>query len=60
MQVLRRDSNGNVRVSMIQLTELFDAASQLLAWQPCCSLGSSDDLRQKRLKKAIEEMVVRV
>ena len=36
--------------------ELIDAAEQLLAWQPHCSKGSSGDLRQKRLRAAIDNL----
>jgi hypothetical protein len=36
--------------------ELREAAEQLLAWQPICSLGSSGDLRQKRLRKALDDL----
>lgn len=39
-----------------RLQELIDAATALLAWQPICSLGSSGDLRQKRLRKALENL----
>ena len=44
------------QVPLAVLHELVDAAEQLLAWQPICSLGSSGDLRQKRLRKALEAM----
>lgn len=37
-----------------QSQELIAAAEQLLAWQPNCSLGSSGDLRQRRLRAAID------
>src|SRR5882724_7804653 len=36
--------------------ELIAAAEQLLAWQPHCSKGSSGDLRQKRLRAAIDNL----
>ena len=36
------------------VNELVAAAEQLLAWQPQCSRGSSGDLRQKRLRAAID------
>src|SRR5882724_12899129 len=36
--------------------ELIAAAEQLLAWQPYCSKGSSGDLRQKRLRAAIDNL----
>ena len=36
------------------LTELAGAVEQLLAWQPICSEGSSGDLRQKRVRAALD------
>src|SRR5882724_13124863 len=36
--------------------ELIAAAEQLLAWQPHCSKESSGDLRQKRLRAAIDNL----
>jgi hypothetical protein len=38
---------------MSELKELIAAAESLLDWQPVCSLGSSGDLRQRRLRAAI-------
>ena len=49
-QYTRPDS---AQVPLPALHELVDAAEQLLVWQPLCSLGSSGDLRQKRLRNAI-------
>lgn len=37
------------------VAELASAAQQLLDWQPICSAGSSGDLRQQRLRKALED-----
>ena len=41
-------------VTQPTINELIDSAEQLLAWQPTCSLGSSGDLRQRRLRNALD------
>src|SRR5882724_3471040 len=47
----------NQRLRAINLCkELIAAAEQLLTWQPYCSKGSSGDLRQKRLRAAIDNL----
>jgi hypothetical protein len=47
---------GQNKNRLSSLEELKAAAEQLLAWQPICSLGSSGDLRQKRLRKALDDL----
>ncbi len=38
------------------MSEFIEAAESLLEWVPVCSEGSSGDLRQKRLRAAIEQL----
>ena len=48
--------NNCAQVPLDTMRELLYAAERLLAWQPICSLGSSGDLRQKRLRKALDSL----
>ena len=50
----RYTRHDSAQVPLDTMRELIGAAEQLLAWQPVCSLGSSGDLRQKRLRYAID------
>jgi hypothetical protein len=38
------------------MREFIEAAESLLEWCPVCSEGSSGDLRQKRLREAIDKL----